>query len=136
MRFVMRPKKRLNGTYNEKCQPRGNRVHCTQPKNHHERLANAVYHRMGKMVSERGRGCARGGGAGAGIDGGNGQTSGKRRRVGSLSAASARARQEKPEEGEEVLRWDGMGCREGVDVAELEGGGDTQRDTVGTVVFE
>jgi hypothetical protein len=41
----------LDGTYNGKCQPCGNRVHCTQPKNNHERLANAVYHRMGKMVS-------------------------------------------------------------------------------------
>ena len=68
----MRPEKRLSGTYNEKSQPRENRVHCTQPKNHHERLANAVYHRMEKMVSESGRGCARDSGAGASAADGDG----------------------------------------------------------------
>ena len=121
----------------KKCQPRENRVHCTQPKRDHERLANAVYHRMGKMVSERGRGCPRGGGAGAGMDDSNRPTRGKHRRVDSLPAAGDQARQGKSEgEEREVLRRDNMACGVGVDAAELAGGGDTQRDIVAIGVLE
>jgi hypothetical protein len=106
-------------------------------KNHHERLAHAVYHKMEKMVSEGGRDCAHDGGAGAGIDDGNGWASGKHRRMGSLSAGRDRARQRAGEEEEkQALRKYSLGCRMGVDATELEGGSDTQRDAVDIVVLE
>ena len=49
--FVKRGKTGLVRDYNQKCQPGENGVHCTQPEPRRRRLADAVYHRMGKTPS-------------------------------------------------------------------------------------
>ena len=133
----MRPNLTDKGRYNQKSQPRGNRVQCTPAKTKTTaRLDDAVYHRMGESPMAMGSFRAYGSVIGAGHVGRSGHHLGEQRRVGSQSAAVGENREGKAEKKARVWGRICLASRVGVDATGMGRDGSAQRGLVDAGVSE
>lgn len=109
--------------YNQKCQPRGNRVHCTQTIDNQRRLADGVYHEVAEALSKLGGRGVCSSTVWVGGSGNDRSTDGELGWMDRLFPRGDRWGEEasKGASSDKATGWDELGCGLGVAAAELDG---------------